>query len=81
MALATWGSSDPLPHVPALPGFKAIPAPDEAVLVQLNRLPLAEVQARRQATFQDHSKRVAMMENCGLFHSPRMLVFFTPAAI
>jgi GNAT superfamily N-acetyltransferase len=48
MALATWWSSDPLPHLPALPGFEATLAPDDDVLAQLNKLTVAEVQARRQ---------------------------------
>lgn len=49
MALATWWSFDPLPHVPVLPGFEAMLAPDDTALAQMNRLTLAEVQARRQA--------------------------------
>jgi GNAT superfamily N-acetyltransferase len=49
MALATWWASDPLPHLPALPGFEAALAPDDAKLGQLNRLTLSEVQARRKA--------------------------------
>ncbi len=49
MALATWWAPDPLPHFPALPGFEAALAPDDAALAQLNRITLAEVQARRQA--------------------------------
>jgi GNAT superfamily N-acetyltransferase len=35
--------------LPALPGVEAALAPDDAALAQLNRLTLAEVQARRQA--------------------------------
>lgn len=51
MALATWWSPDPLPHLPALPGFQvALVSDDPAAnraLARLNRLPVAEVQARR----------------------------------
>lgn len=49
MALATWWNIDPLPHLPALPGFEAAVFSDDAMLARLNRLPLSEVQARRQA--------------------------------
>ena len=49
MALATWWSSDPLPHIPALPEFEAMLAPDDTALAQMNRLTLVEVQKRRQA--------------------------------
>lgn len=49
MALATWWVSDPLPSVPALPGFEATLAPDDAALAWLNQLLLPEVQERRQA--------------------------------
>ena len=51
MALATWWSPDPLPNLTALPGFQAAlvgddPAANRA-LAALNRLPVAEVRARR----------------------------------
>lgn len=51
MALATWWSPDPLPDLPALPGFQVAlvgddPAANRA-LARLNRLPVAEVRARR----------------------------------
>ena len=51
MALATWWSPDPLPDLPALPGFQVAlvgddPAANRA-LARLNRLPMAEVRARR----------------------------------
>jgi hypothetical protein len=48
MALATWWSTDPQPRVPALSGFEATLSTDDSDLAWLNRLPLSEVQARRQ---------------------------------
>ncbi|MDQ6660674.1 MAG: GNAT family N-acetyltransferase [Chloroflexota bacterium] len=48
MALATWWTTDPLPHISALPGFEVTFSPDDAALAQLNQLTLSEVQARRQ---------------------------------
>jgi GNAT superfamily N-acetyltransferase len=49
MALATWWASDLLPHLPPLPGFEAKLFDDDVAVTQLNRLPLKEVRARRQA--------------------------------
>ncbi len=51
MALVTWWSPDPLPSLSALPGFRVAlvgddPAANRA-LARLNRLPVAEVRARR----------------------------------
>jgi GNAT superfamily N-acetyltransferase len=48
MALATWWRSDSLPSLPAVAGFHAAIAEDDAVLAQLNRIPLEEVRARRR---------------------------------
>jgi hypothetical protein len=48
MALATWWSTDPLPHLPVLPGFQAACASDDTALAQLNRLTVTEVRARQQ---------------------------------
>lgn len=49
MALASWWNADPLPKLPPLPGFHAAVANDSAALADLNRLPIAEVRARRRA--------------------------------
>ncbi|SRR6266699_2269071 len=49
MALATWWSPDPLPELPALPGFEAARAIDDTALAGLNRLAVTQVQARRQS--------------------------------
>jgi GNAT superfamily N-acetyltransferase len=49
MALATWWSPDPLPDFPALPGLHVTLATDDRTLAALNRLPEAEVRARRDA--------------------------------
>jgi GNAT superfamily N-acetyltransferase len=48
MALATWWNSDPLPELSPLPGFRAGVAYDNAALARLNRIPIAEVLARRR---------------------------------
>jgi hypothetical protein len=47
MALATWWRSDPLPSLPVVPGFHAVMSDDDVMLARLNRIPLAEVRARR----------------------------------
>lgn len=49
MALATWWAGDALPDLPALAGFAAARATDDAALAALNRLDVAEVRARRAA--------------------------------
>ena len=49
MALATWWTTDPLPDVAPLPGFRVSMAVDDAALSRLNGIPLAEVRARRAA--------------------------------
>ena len=46
MSLATWWRPDPLPLLPFLAGFEARVASDSAELAPVNRLSLAEVQAR-----------------------------------
>lgn len=48
MALATWWRTDSLPVLTALPGFHAEIASDDAMLAQLNCIPLAEARARRR---------------------------------
>lgn len=48
MALATWWQPDALPALPALPGFCAAPAGDDALMSGLNRIPVADVRARRR---------------------------------
>ena len=47
MALATWWRSDPLPSLSVVPSFHAAMSDDDVMLARLNRIPLAEVRARR----------------------------------
>lgn len=47
MALATWWRSDPLPSLSVVPSFHAATSDDDVMLARLNRIPLAEVRARR----------------------------------
>ena len=49
MALATWWTSDPLPDIPPLPGFRVSTAIDDAALASLNGISVGEVAARRAA--------------------------------
>ncbi len=48
MALATWWQSDALPSLPLLPGFHARVCDDDAIMAELNRIPIEEVRARRE---------------------------------
>ena len=59
MALAAWWVADPLPDLPALAGFRAVLASDDAELARLNRVSLEEVQARRQG---GHRPYIAYMD-------------------
>ena len=49
MALATWWTGDPLPDIPALPGFRVGTTIDGAALASLNGISVDEVAARRAA--------------------------------
>jgi GNAT superfamily N-acetyltransferase len=48
MALATWWQPDALRALRALPGFRAAPTDDDALMSELNRIPVTEVRARRR---------------------------------
>jgi hypothetical protein len=48
MALATWWRTDSLPALPVIPGFHAAICDDDALMAELNRIPLEDVRARRQ---------------------------------
>src|SRR5689334_9993941 len=48
MALATWWRSDPLPSIAVLPDFHVAIAGDDAMLAELNRIPIDEARARRR---------------------------------
>jgi GNAT superfamily N-acetyltransferase len=59
MALASWWHGEPLPLIPALPGFHAAQADDDAMLAQLNHISIEEVRARRQ---DDHRPYVGYLD-------------------
>ena len=42
MALATWWQPDALPALPAISGFRAAPADDDALMSELNHIPVAK---------------------------------------
>jgi len=48
MALATWWRSDSLPPLLVVPGFRAAICDDDALMAELNRIPIEDVRARRQ---------------------------------
>ena len=62
MALATWWRSDPLPSLSVVPSFHAAMSDDDdAMLARLNRIPLAEVRARRHAGHRPYVGRLQGM--------------------